>query len=283
MTDRTNGSDDQPDLDDPAYDEVRRLLAGAAAASSMPSDVAAGLDETLARLVAESPTHRPVVVEAAVLPLRRRRRAGQRLLVAAAAVVLLGAGGVGITQVLDRTEQSDSTPTSATRDTAAEAPVAPVPEAAVGGGQLAATPGATAYSLQRLATTNFSAAQFPDQVSALVVEASQRSALQDDAGSPAPLTPAAPSAPAPADEPGTTGSFAGSTSDTAADNLRGLAAEQKAVASCPGPAFPSDAVALQIIFDGAPAVLVLNPVTDGTRYVVAWSCDGLRVLADATV
>ncbi|HEX7715646.1 MAG TPA: hypothetical protein VF416_00040, partial [Marmoricola sp.] len=43
-------SPDERDFDDPALDEVRRLLAGARATEGVPEDVAARLDATLASL-----------------------------------------------------------------------------------------------------------------------------------------------------------------------------------------------------------------------------------------
>src|SRR6478672_12026110 len=76
---------------DPEQEElVRALLAelgSAPDAASMPPDVAARLDETLAGLVAEREE-----APADVVPLRRRW--APRVAVAAAAVIVIGAGGV---------------------------------------------------------------------------------------------------------------------------------------------------------------------------------------------
>jgi hypothetical protein len=77
-------------LDPEQEERVRALLAelgSAPDAASMPPDVAARLDETLAGLVAEREE-----APADVVPLRRRW--APRVAVAAAAVIVIGAGGV---------------------------------------------------------------------------------------------------------------------------------------------------------------------------------------------
>jgi hypothetical protein len=51
---------------------------------------------------------------------------------------------------------------------------------------------------------------------------------------------------------------------------------------CPGPELP-DTESVPILLDGHTAVLVLHAVTDGEQVVDAWSCDGARRLATATV
>jgi hypothetical protein len=47
----------------------------------------------------------------------------------------------------------------------------------------------------------------------------------------------------------------------------------KAAEPCPAPALPSGAEAVAVRLDGAPAVLVLGPVRDGTRAARVYSCD----------
>src|SRR5215213_3032580 len=90
---------DERDLD-PGQERIRALLADlgspqAPDAASMPPEVAARLDETLAGLVAERSTE---AVPANVLPLRRRWV--QRGAAAAAAVIVLGVGGVAVADLV---------------------------------------------------------------------------------------------------------------------------------------------------------------------------------------
>ncbi|MBZ5735567.1 hypothetical protein K8Z61_13805 [Nocardioides sp. TRM66260-LWL] len=79
---------DGPPLDPRAEAELRRLLADARHAEPMPSDVAARLDDVLARLRSGESDDAPVVALD-----HHRRRAALRLLGAAAVVVLLGGLG----------------------------------------------------------------------------------------------------------------------------------------------------------------------------------------------
>jgi hypothetical protein len=80
---------DEPELSPEDEARIQRLLADAAATpeETMPPDVAARLDETLAGLVAER--DHPTVV-----PMRRRWPRG--LTAVAAAVIVLGVGGVAL-------------------------------------------------------------------------------------------------------------------------------------------------------------------------------------------
>jgi hypothetical protein len=80
---------DDPDLDPQQEEQVRALLADLGPAT-VPPEVAARLEETLAELVAE----RPVTEQAVVVPLRRRW--ATRAATAAAAVIVIGAGGVAV-------------------------------------------------------------------------------------------------------------------------------------------------------------------------------------------
>ncbi|MCW2820855.1 MAG: hypothetical protein JWR64_650, partial [Marmoricola sp.] len=74
---------------------IRALLAGLGPGpegETVPPEVAARLDETLARLVAERSEDQQEAVGADVVPLRRRWL--PRLTAAAAAVIVLGVAGV---------------------------------------------------------------------------------------------------------------------------------------------------------------------------------------------
>lgn len=83
----------EPELSPEQEQQVRALLAalGTAPDATMPPEVAARLEETLAELAAE---RHPTVV-----PLRRRRWA-PRAAAAAAAVIVIGAGGVAAANLL---------------------------------------------------------------------------------------------------------------------------------------------------------------------------------------
>jgi hypothetical protein len=80
---------DVPAFDDPAYDDLRGLLAEARHDEPIPVEVAAHLDEVLAGLRDEP---------APVIPFRHRR--STRLLAAAAVVAVLGGAGYGIVRGL---------------------------------------------------------------------------------------------------------------------------------------------------------------------------------------
>jgi hypothetical protein len=229
---------------------IRALLAELGSGpegDSMPPEVAARLDDTLARLVAQrdgvaepaagsdgdgSPEQRSVV------PLRRRW--ASRLTVAAAAVVVLGVGGVTAASVgllggdsptgangsADRavTQGQDGAGGRAESDsgsgTAAE-PSAPLDTAATGGAVL-------------------SASTFAADVEAF---------LRDQAGQGQP--------------PETSGSLRSS--------------------GCPGPTITDGAVPSRVTYDGRPAVLVIHPLRDGRRLVEAWTCTGDRTLDSTTL
>jgi hypothetical protein len=90
-----NDDDRDPHVDPRDDESIRALLAelGTAPDASMPPEVAARLDETLAGLVAErSEGEGAASADDTVVPLRRRW--APRLAAAAAAVIVIGAGGV---------------------------------------------------------------------------------------------------------------------------------------------------------------------------------------------
>jgi hypothetical protein len=97
--------------------EVRRLLADARVTEPMPEAVSARLERVLADLAAPSAASAAAsdpATPVTALASRRRRRAAT-MLVAAAAVVAVG---VGLGQVLDRTDQGEHSVASADRRTA---------------------------------------------------------------------------------------------------------------------------------------------------------------------
>lgn len=279
MTEDNRGSENLPEFDDPSYAEIRALLADAAAPAAVPADVAARLDATLADLVAGRGE------DDVVVPLRRRRPIGRRLLVAAAAVVLLGAGGVGMSQVLDNAQQGDSMATAtADRDASAEAPA--VPETATGGTGSLSGLGAKNQRTplaRHLAAAEFTAADFADQITDLVEVAAGRMAVADGTNGMDPGT--APTSGEQYSGVETPEAVAGEGAwrDTVQNEFRSLDTAAKAGGSCPGPGAPEGAVSLRITFDNHPAALVLHPVVGGSRYVAAWSCDGHELLAYTTV
>ncbi|WP_141014965.1 hypothetical protein [Nocardioides sambongensis] len=90
-----DGSATDPAPLDPARDAaVRRLLAEAGGPETVPDDVAARLDDTLADLVGErtDPPTAPATGTVTDLASRRRRRVMRGVLGAAAAVVVIGLG-----------------------------------------------------------------------------------------------------------------------------------------------------------------------------------------------
>ncbi|MBO9522268.1 MAG: hypothetical protein J7518_12080 [Nocardioidaceae bacterium] len=246
---------DVPGFDDPAYDDLRALLAGARVREPMPAEVADRLDGVLAGLRAEA-------VEEALGPVvaleSRRRRTGVRMLTAAAAVVAVAAGGVGLGQVLDdgRSASSDK---AATAESAGGS----------GGSVTSGDADGPVDRLQRASVPQVHAKTFAADAARLLVS------------TPA-AGPVAPAIPAPSESARTQGYSAdepGLMNDLAS----------KAVA-CTPPAregAQTDALAgstsSPVLLDGKPATLVVHPPARGKRLVQAWSCDGTRVLASATV
>lgn len=113
----------EPDLTPSQERRLRRLLAEARHADPMPVDVAARLDEVLARLAEEEPVDasedQPTDAGAVVELAARRRRRAASLLVAAAAVVVAGVAVGQLTGVQDDAatssaqDQTSQTPESA--------------------------------------------------------------------------------------------------------------------------------------------------------------------------
>ena len=104
-------SDDRSD--DRSDDALRRLLADARHTEPMPVDVAARLDDVLARLAEGDSPDGEVVDE---LAGRRRRRRAVRLLGAAAAVIVVGTAAA---QFLDVSPSDDAASSSVSAATSA--------------------------------------------------------------------------------------------------------------------------------------------------------------------
>jgi hypothetical protein len=281
---------DGPDFEDPAFDEIRSLLSDARATEPMPADVAAGLDDVLAGLLAERSAELAddSTSEAEVIPLRRRPGWSSRLLGAAAAVVLLGAGGAGLRVVLSHSG-SPSTANVTTADRAASAPVPTPPKAfnstetgatagGVGGsaglgGSAPATPQTQLESgspkpLLSLAQIRFTRARFDVQAAGYFKQVLAMDRVS--AGS-------ATSGPGIADGPSNNylDAWSGSLGD-----LRGA---KSTTPDCPGPVPNDGAAVYRITFDKHAATLAVHPVVNGSAFVVAWSCDGTQPLAFTTV
>jgi hypothetical protein len=269
MSDSEDRRQDRPDesapderaFDDPAHDEIRRLLSEARVTDPVPADVAARLDASLASLREER------IAEGRAANVVQLRRRITRVLVAAAVVVVVGGGAVGIAN-LPRTGSGDS---NASADSAGSSTLdqgsaeKSVPQAPSPTG----VPGAVAKTLPRLTT-----ARFGTGVSRLMRatygtldtrlpqgDTPQPAAPSDQLvqGYLAPLAPPVTVAPTPVD---------GSLRDDAL--------------ACPGPEAP-DAVTWPARLDGALVALVFRPPTAQAQVVEAWSCDGDTLLASATV
>lgn len=162
---------DAPDLDDPAHAALRDQLAEARVTSPVPAEVAASLDATLAGLLTER------AAGTAVVPLRRRR--APRFLAAAAAVVLLGAGAVGLTQVLRDSDTRSDSATAADRSAAGQAVTPGLPGVATG---------LDAEDLAALGQVSFTRTGFARQVARYLHTEAGYAAAQPDAPTPAPTS-----------------------------------------------------------------------------------------------
>jgi hypothetical protein len=250
---------DEPTFDDPAFDDVRELLADARVTEPIPDDVAARLDATLVSLQAERSATQ--AASRSVVPLRHRVG---RILVAAAAVVVIGAGGVGIAQLgLDGSgSNDDSAATSAREDSGGGDSGAP--ESADGLAVSPEVPGALIRNgVARLSHATF--AQDAARVMVAIDVLAQRGATEDDAAED--LADAPPSG------------YAEAPPVTATPQSR-IDGEQ--VQDCAGPD-AADAILVPATLDGATVALVFRPPTDDAQRVEAWSCDGSTLLASASV
>lgn len=304
MTDQDRPQDEpeyEPGFDDPAYDDVRDLLASARVTDPVPADVVARLDDTLASLTADrrgaAADLEPDDAPAVVVPLRRRSRVAPRLLAAAVAVVVVGAGGIGLSQVLE-TRSSDDMATADSAESAggddfgaidpesAPAPAAPRDQDLNGltdGEEL------TRLMARTQAVPRFTTAAFATQVAAFSGRnlALPWSTTANESGSPISgdgvvkdNSKDARSTPSPTGSPFKGTPLAGSSGSLPA--TRGSLSYSAAKAACPGP-IGTPATLVPILYDGQPASLAVHPPSDGTQLYEAWSCDGRTMLASAVV
>jgi len=253
---------DEP-LDDEENDtHIRALLAELGSGPDgepMPAEVAARLDDTLARLVAERTLSGPEDSEeegsGTVVPLRRRWL--PRATAAAAAIVVLGAGGVAATQLGVFGHDSLTTADNAGSSSAAGSETAPDPEATSPSPSGGDTGGFQATALPRLSSVSFAA-----DVGRLL--SSRRAQLSTPEKAAVPSTNDA--AKSPSDD---------TTAGKSSDALRSPA--------CPGPRITDGAAPSPVRFDGQRAVLLVHPARNGHQLVEAWDCSGRRRLADTTL
>jgi len=259
---------DERAFDDPAHDEIRRLLADARVTDPIPDDVAARLDATLASLREQS--REEAAPPSSVVPLRRRIG---RVLVAAAVVVVVGGGGVGIAQ-LAGSGSGGSADSAGSRSVAADeggsgsktsggVPQPAAPETVAG---------QVAKALPHLTTARFGqgvSRLMRTTYAALDTRAPKATTPQSDA--PQDLDNLAEGYLAPSAPPVTAAPPSALTGDYL-DRAQ----------TCVGPVAP-DAVAVPASLDGALVALVFPPPTADAQVVEAWSCDGSSLLASTTV
>jgi hypothetical protein len=273
---------DDPGFDDPAFDELRALLADVRVTGPVPDEVAARLDATLSSLQAERAAE---TTDATVVPLRSRWRRGVgRALVAAAVLAVVGAGGVGIAQLGSSGSGSDGM-TSADRA-----------ESDAAGGSGSTTTGASpegsaseqdvprsvrgSRPVPSLTTADFGtdAARVMVDLAGLVQTADLSGELAGKSATPAP-TDATGQLDSSAETPGYT---AVQPPPLTATPQQRSAKSLQALASCAGPDAP-ESVILPATLDGALVALVFRPPADAAQRVEAWSCDGATLLQSATV
>ncbi len=258
---------EEPDQDDARIRALLAELGSGPDGRAMPPEVAARLDDTLARLVAERET------EAAseghhegrhgtVVPLRRRWQ--QRATVAAAAVIVAGAGGVAAANLgvfgPGASVSSDSAGTAdPERAESAPEPTTSAPESTPGSKALTDEDSARDSGLDVLALPQVRSSAFASDVSALL---QRRTAVGG------------------ADEAPTPKSSQGLTTPEQARQTPGPAARSDA---CPGPATTDGATANLVLYDGRLAVLVIHPEQADRRLVEVWTCGGDSRLAGTTI
>ncbi len=232
----------------------------------MPPEVAARLQDTLARLVAErDAAGPPAVAGARVLPWRRRW--APRAAAAAAAVVVLGGAGAAAASLGLLGGSSPEAPGPAARGVEGPGTVQAdqTPTGTPTGAPTAAGPGSSSLRSRALSGTGaglpqVSAASFAGDVARLL---QQRTALVTPEERPSPQarlesTP-----------------HQDTHAPTPSDNL--------GRAGCDGPPVHDGAEPNPVRYDGHPAVLLIHPLEAGRRLVEAWTCAGDRRLASASL
>jgi len=265
VSDQDQPAPGEPSFDDPAFDDLRGMLADARVTEPTPPDVVARLESALGSLRDQrrAEADRP---SASVLLLRRRVG---RVLVAAAAAVVVAAGSYGIVHSGGNGSSNSDTAASGAGGQANAEKAAPS----------VATPGLSHLSTHGVVLRR---AHFARDAATLM-----RTLAAADVADSLDAVPSA-TPPVPAASPGTgdyaaNGSVAGqappvTSTPTTADDAKTLRAPDR----CSGPATPG-AVTIEATLDGVPVALVFRPPTPSAQVVEAWSCDGATLLASATV
>ena len=245
---------------DPEQERIRALLADlgsaqAPDAATMPPEVSARLDETLAGLVAERSTTGESE-PSNVVPLRRRW--ARRGALAAAAVIVVGVGGVAVGNLggFVSPTASDESAAGGASDSKAESQDSGPASAPEDSGQ--APNGLVARDVPQLTAATFGA-----QVTSLVESGKVLAPWKD-------LTARQRQ------------SLSQSNKDSQANQEDG-AVSDTAKGGCPGPTIKDGSRHTTVLYDGSPAALVVHPARGGESLVEAWTCTGAQLLDSARV
>lgn len=257
----------QPSPDQEA--RLRRLLARSRHDEQVPEDVAARLDDVLARLEAGDPElagPRARKAEVTALAARRRRTAAS-LLIAAAAVVVVG---VGVGQLVDGAESAGDSMTAGSDTSAVEdAEAADRSEGRTSGEEL---DGDEAGAMAQDDLAQFSAVPGEGALADLVVLSDRLVDVRE-----ADFTRAATRIQRRLDPTAQT------AKDSATTPLRRAAPRvQRAWQGCP-PADWGPGTAVAVLYDGAPAVLVFRPSTGDAQVADLLQCGTGETLRSVTL
>ena len=234
---------------------------------SMPANVAARLEDTLARLVAErggteagpeyglqdGPQDGQHGSPVTVLSLRRRWI--PRATAAAAAVVVLGAGGIAAAHLGVFSSGSPTADGAGSSSEKAGSGPAIAGQPSSPGQSLNPEVAGTAASLPQL-----TAGSFASDVVVLLREHAGLVTPEEARQAPTDSSTSRPQA-RPSSRP----------------------KSQLATSGCPGPRITDGAVPNPVLYDGQPAVLLVHPERHGRTLVEAWTCPGDRLLAGTTI
>jgi hypothetical protein len=243
-------SEQDPSLEPGQEQRLRALLAELGSGVDhegdlLPPEVADRLDDTLAGLVAEREAAKISEEHTATgKVVPLRPRWMPRVAAAAAAVIVLGLGALTWANLGHLGDGVHANPTDAG---AGSAQSEHAPTASSPGG--ATTSGKAARAPEP--TPELHAATFPRDVRALLVHT-------PSLRSPAPVH----------------GELSSSSASGQVPTSR---------SSCPGPPVADGSTVTPVRLDGAPAALIVHPARKVRSLVEAWSCDGTRRLASATI
>jgi hypothetical protein len=256
--DNTQDNNQDPSLDPDQDARIRALLADLGTApgeTSMPPEVAARLDETLAKLVAERDEadreETPEESYSNVVPIRRRW--ATRAAAAAAAVIVVGAGGVAVANL-------DVFGGSATSDSSAGGSTSKA-ESLQDSATPSAPSGDQSFVPDKGGVPALSAASFHADVTRLLRGRDARLAALAD--------------------PADAGDKPSSTQEREAQQDAGVNALRKS--GCTGPDVTDGALPTPVRYDDQLAVLLVHPASNGERLVDVWTCSGDRKLDSASI